>query len=113
MGEALMFRIVVLCSLVVAIVVATPGWGGDCDLHITGIGGAAKTNWSLDGLYINCGSQSGGPGGFTTNYCLSIGDQDYLVQMQYCEAGSYACSGIKNWTSPGWAITGFNASSGA
>jgi len=33
--------------------------------------------------------------------------------MQYCEAGSYACSGIKNWTTPGWAITGFNASSGA
>ena len=97
-----------VCCLSVAI--ATPGWGGDCDLHVTGIGALAKTPWDLDGLYVNCGSQSGAPWGASTNYCLNVGDQNYLVQMEYCVTGSLAC---KNNTEASWAITGFNATGNA
>jgi len=100
-----------------AAVQASPGWGGDCDLHVTGIGNIAKMPWTLDGLYLNCGSQSGAPWGASTNYCLSTGDSQYLVQMEYCsvESGQYgACSSPGgNWTMNGWAVTGFNATSSA
>ena len=75
-------------------------------------GALAKTPWNLDGLFINCGSQSGAPWGASTNYCLSTGNQNYLVQMQYCPTGAFGCGSQKqNWTGAGWAITGFNASS--
>lgn len=105
-------RIMPIVVLFAARVGATPGWGGDCDLHVTGIGELAKTPWNLDGLFINCGSQSGAPWGASTNYCLSTGNQNYLVQMQYCPTGAFGCGSQKqNWTTAGWAITGFNASS--
>ena len=45
----------------------TPGWGEDCDLHARGFMKAMKkpspSPFGLDGLYINCGSGSGGPNG--------------------------------------------------
>lgn len=100
---------VAVASLLLVSGSATPGWGGDCDLKVSGVDALKKppkSPYSVDGIYTLCGSRTDGHDGERPVFCRETGDSNTPFQIQY-QSPSDQLLPVK---AEGWIISGFHGS---